>query len=386
MTPRWHWDRISMTTDHVPGKLILACALGIATACTAPLPMPTPAPEPPTPLGPVRLARVQAAYDNLGGALAAWRFHFEKPDCLLLFAERDEWLLGCEDLFTNDGFIPTGETRDAQIVRWNRRSFLFDGKLRPYDDIKLTLVAQVVRYADEKAQVDRPVLVMQEWDALHAHHPGFQHDSLEFWLASFVHESFHSQQGRYARVRAMSDRDRAGGLAGPKDLEAFYRQNAGFRAAVTSEYDLLRAASTDPALDAAKAKAALGAWLALSRQRAATFAAALERAYPGQHALEKERYLIFLEGSARYVEASFLTHPADATIAPLASEPTFQRFAASRGRQPAELPGLGNLGANYFYTLGMYLCLLLDHADPGWKQHLFDDDGFLVAAVERAAS
>lgn len=95
---------------------------------------------------------------------------------------------------------------------------------------------------------------------------------------------------------------------------------------------------------------------------------------------------MFLEGTARYVEAGFLTAPDDLSIQGLAAEPTFKSFAASKGKRASQLAGLGTLGSKYFYTLGMYLCLLLDRADPSWTTKLFDSDGLLLAQVERVAA
>jgi len=168
-------------------------------------------------------------------------------------------------------------------------------------------------------------------------------------------------------------------------LANFFKQNASFKEAVKKEYDVLRAATDDPTLDAAKARAALAQWLSLYRLRQQTFEPELERALPGKRAWQMDGFEIFLEGTARYVEAKFLIAPADGTQALLSDEATFKRFVETKGKKPSALVGLGNLGnGKYFYALGMYLCFLLDVAQPSWKHTLFTSDGLLVGEVARA--
>jgi hypothetical protein len=246
------------------------------------------------------------------------------------------------------------------------------------------VVGLTVRFSDDRTGGERSVLVMHDWEDLHRYNPPFRDGGLELWFASFVHESFHAYQAgqpRMANAPIRGDR----GLAGPFDLAAFYLANADFRAAVAAEYQQLRESSLEVGSDRAAARAALSAWLDQFRRRQARFAAALEAALPGQQALAVERFLLFHEGTARYVEAKFLSNPAPAALA-VREEPDFRGFTGTRGRHPAHIAGLGAVGKSYFYSLGMYLCLLLDVADPDWKARLFTNDDFLLAAVERAVA
>src|SRR6185369_2522939 len=110
--------------------------------------------------------------------------------------------------------------------------------------------------------------------------------------------------------------------AGPFDLAAFYLANADFRAAVTAEYQLLRDASLKGG-DRVAARAALAAWLDAFRGRQGRFGPALEAVLPGREALVVERFLLFHEGSARYVEAKFLSDPPAAALA-IRDEPDFR--------------------------------------------------------------
>ena len=332
-----------------------------------------------------RLRRVAVARASLAHALGGWPARREQPDdCLIVFGERGQWLLGCEALFARDGYVPTGERLEDQLVRWSPRSVVFNGTFRPYANVKASLVGLTVRFSDDRTGADRSVLVLHDWEDLHRHNPPFRDEPLELWFASFVHESFHAYQAGQPRMAtAPIRRDRK--LAGPYDLAAFYLANTEFRAAVGAEYYRLRDSSLQVGGDRAAARTALAAWLDEFRARQARFAPALEAALPGQQALPVERFLLFHEGSARYVEAKFLSDPAPEALA-IRDEPDFRGFTATRGRHPADIAGLGALGKHYYYALGMYVCLLLDVADPDWKARLFTDDDFLVAAVERAVA
>jgi hypothetical protein len=330
-----------------------------------------------------RLGRVGVARASLAHALDGWPGGRQEPDCLLIFGERGQWLLGCETLFERDGYVPTGERLADQLVRWSPRSVVFNGTLRAYPDVKASFVGLTVRFSDRRGGADRSLLVMHDWEDLHRHNPPFRGEALELWFASFVHESFHAYQAGQLPMATVPIRDRK--LARPSDLAAFYLANDDFRAAVAAEHQQLRRSSLNVGHDATAARAALSAWLDQFRGRQGRFAPALEAALPGQQALTVERFLLFHEGSARYVEAKFLSNPAPAALA-VRDEPDFRGFTATRGQHPAQIRGIGGLGKNYFYSIGMYLCLLLDVADPNWKARLFTDDDFLIAAVERAVA
>jgi hypothetical protein len=327
---------------------------------------------------------VAVARASLAHALDGWPGRPEDADCLIVFGERGQWLLGCEALFERDGYVPTGERLADQFVRWSPRSFVLNGTFRAYADVRASLVGLMVRFSDDRRGAEQTVLVMHDWEDLHRHNPPFRSQPLEYWFASFVHESFHAYQARQPRMAiAPTRRDRK--LARPSDLAAFYLANPEFRDAVTAEYQQLRDASLKVGSDAVAARTALSAWLDNFRGRQGRFAPALEATLPGQQALAVERFLLFHEGTARYVEAKFLGDPAPGALV-IHDESDFRHFTATRGQHPAHIAGLGALGKHYYYSLGMYLCLLLDVAEPDWKARLFTDDEFLVAAVERVVA
>ncbi len=357
-----------------------------ARVASAPAGAHEPVPVVPSRLGATRLARIESAYANLRIAIADWKLETYGRDCLLVFNEREEWLVGCPELEGKAGFLATTEERDGKKVLWNGKSVTVSDSYLPYEQVKRSLVGTVAtRRADDGAT--SPILVVQEWDALHGQHPGFTQSPLEEWLGVFVHEAFHARQMWHPRIRAIVERwtdDKR--PVQPDELAAFYKGNEAFRVALAKEAEVLRAATDDPSLDPAKARAALAQWLGLYRAREATFAPALEKAFPGRDAWFMDGFETFLEGSARYVEARFLTAPQSVSFALLKDETTFQRFEHSKGKRPSQLPGLGNVGAKYFYAIGMYLCFVLDVADPTWKSKLFDSDRLLLGQVERVVA
>jgi hypothetical protein len=359
--------------------LSLAILLGIACH-HPPAPIPAGPRAPPVAFG-HRLARVTAARASLARVLGGWPRRHQEPDCLVVVAERGQWLLGCEALFPRDGYVPTGERLADQVVRWSPRSFVLNGTFRPYAKVEAWLIGLTVGVADRSGE--RSVLIMHDWEDLHRHDP-FRDQPLELWLASFVHESFHAYQAEQPRMATAPTR-RERHLAGPFDLAAFYLANTEFRVAVAAEYQHLRDTSLRVGGDRAAARAALAVWLDQFRGRQGRFGPALEAVLPGKEALLVERFLLFHEGCARYVEAKLLSDPPPAALA-IRDEPDFRGFTATRGVHPAYIAGIGTLGKSYFYPLGMYLCLLLDVAEPDWKARLFTDDDFLVAAVERAVA
>ncbi len=359
---------------------------GASTAARTSVPAPSsPVSErSPTPLGPVRTRRLQIAQAALAPALVSWKLTSLGTDCTLLFSERDEWLAGCQMPGQPAGFTATGETYLAQPVLWNPSPLTLGATTTPYAQAGLSTVGTVATQKRESDGVQTPVLVLQDWDALHAHHPGFQSSGIEEWLGITVHEAFHAHQMWQPRVRALIDGWKDKGPATANELMAFGKANPDFRAAVDQEIDALRLA-TDAAPDARAARAALGRWLTQRQARKAAFEAKMEAALPGKRAWEMDGFYTFLEGTARYVEASFLMAPSPETRQALAEEPTFAGFTTTAGKKPTQLPGLSGGGSKYFYAVGMYLCFLLDRADPGWKGHLFDTDGLLLDEVERVA-
>lgn len=317
-----------------------------------------------TPFGPVRTARMNRVREALAPSLASWHLDGVGTDCTLVFAEREEWLVGCSFDTPPEGFVPTGETFSGKKVLWTGTSLRLGDKVTPYEAVKLSLVGTVVTQTREGG-AESPVLVLQDWDALAAH-PAFRGSPEEEWTGIAVHEAFHAHQMWHPDVRATmkSLANASPAVAHADELAKAYATTSAFRADVDAELAALRAA-TAAAPDASAAKRALSAWVASSTGRAKSHDAAIEAALPGKKWQEGERFYLFLEGVARYVEASYLL--------------------ASHGRDStaiATLPGLSGAKPKYVYALGMYLCFLLDRVDPTWKTRVLAHPRLLVGVVE----
>lgn len=341
----------------------------------------------PTPLG-KRLLLVDAAFANLEPAIADFGLETSGRDCLLTFNETEEWLIGCPEMSGQAGFAETGEVWQGKRILWNPKSLTLSDQHLPYEKVKMAIVGTVGRHTrDDADKTADPVLMVQDWAALHKNHPGFQQSGVEEWLGIFVHEAFHARQIWHPRVQHLTARwSRQNPPATANELLAFFNGNEAFRAALGKEMEVLTAATNDPQLAPAQAKAALAQWLGLYRQREKNFADAMETALPGKDVWFMDGFETFLEGTARYVEARFLMSPLPQTVDLLKAEPTSMSFASSLGKRPSQLPGLGKLGQKYFYAIGMHLSFVLDAADPTWKVKLFDSERLLIGQVERVVA
>jgi hypothetical protein len=336
----------------------------------------------PTKLGQSRSERLRIAQENLAPALASWKLAELGTDCTLVFDEHDEWLVGCDFSAPPKGFDPTSESVRTRAVLWNGSPLTLGETTTPYEKAKLGLVGTVT--SREDGGTKSPVLVVQEWDALHANHPAFRDSGIEEWFGIVVHEAFHAHQMWHPRILGLVEHWNKN-RASSEDLATYVKKDAEYRAAVDSELDHLREA-VDGAHDPKAARAGLALWLKDRQRRQSTFEKKMDAAMPDKHAWEMDGFYTFLEGTARYVEARFLMAPMQSTMDALAKEPTFRRFEATRGKKPTELPGLSKGGPKYVYAIGMYVSFLLDLANPKWKERVFENDGLLVAEAERAAS
>jgi hypothetical protein len=353
-----------------------------ATVAAATVPAPR---EAPTPLGPRRTARLEAVQESLSPALAEWSLAEVGTRCTLVFDAEGEWLTGCALSSPPAGFAPTGERFLGAPVMHTPQSLVLGERRVPFAQARTTVVGTVAQQTGPDG-AESPVLVLQEWDALHEAHPGFVDSGIEEWLSIGVHEAFHAHQMWHPRVRARMDgwKARTVPVATKEDLAAFYGRDDEYRRAVDAEIDALRTAYVG-AQRPEEARRALADWHARYTKRRATFAGRLETAFPGKNAWAMDAFYTFLEGTARYVEARFLVSPPTTIGARLEREPTFRHFASTAGKPVTELPGLGRGGPKYVYALGMYLSFLLDRAAPGWKTRVMTDDDLLVGEVARAA-
>lgn len=335
----------------------------------------------PTALSETQMVRIREAYSKLQEYFNEWQLKEHGQDCLLLFNDREEWLVGCNG-FEMPEFQPTGQRFLDANVLWLNKSFYVSGKLIPYENVKMNLVGTVGSYKASDG-VDRPVLILQEWDVLRAHHPGFLDSPLEEWLAVFVHEAFHARQMWHPAVQKKLQTWVQSPVVSAQDLMTFYKQNSGFQAHIKKEYLLLSGATDRPDLTATEARSVLKKWFALYQARQKMFSGEMEKAFPGRKAWEMDGFYTFIEGTARYVEAQYLMAGVPG-YPELVSDATFKNFASSRGKKPSQLAGLGNIGSKYFYSLGMHLSFLLDRARPDWKKGVFTNGDFLLGEIKKA--
>ena len=75
---------------------------------------------------------------------------------------------------------------------------------------------------------------------------------------------------------------------------------------------------------------------------------------PGKQAWRVEQYEIFIEGTARYVEAKFLI-AADGDFEALSGDPSFKNFASSKGKSLLNCLAWEALGRDTFI---LWVCIL----------------------------
>ena len=97
-------------------------------------------------------------------------------------------------------------------------------------------------------------------------------------------------------------------------------------------------------------------------------------------------FLTSSEGTAKYVERQYLTIPEAFEDPTLVADPLARQYvspeAAARGTRKTIRRTLSYRGVgNYFYTIGELVSRLLDVADEGWKQKVFDRSTLLIGAV-----
>ncbi len=217
---------------------------------------------------------------------------------------------------------------------------------------------------------------------LNGNHPAFQEESVGAWFGVFVHEGFHAHQLSHPTVnRVVSALVARDALVPKESFAALYDQSEALRDAVQREYAILHEAALREDLSPADATDALARWLVQWDQRWLTHQALFEEASPGGDVANSEALALFIEGTARYVEMRFVTAP------PPALEARFGEQAfAFRGRPPTEVRGLSGIGSKYVYALGMYLCVLLDVAEPTWQGRLFEEEALLVGLVREVVA
>jgi hypothetical protein len=197
----------------------------------------------------------------------------------------------------------------------------------------------------------------------------------EEWVSVALHELMHVWQlGTPAFASELRAID--GGTLSPDAIRALFVRDARYRARVEREYALLVGAASN-APDPAHARLALRRWHALYQKRLKFLASRPH----GEQLVRADRVFTQLEGVARYVESSFLVEPTLRPPRPLRNDADYRGFeryakggyAAMQNRQ---------LDAEYDYAIGFHLALLLDRAEPSWKDRIHTGPDALILAIE----
>jgi len=227
-----------------------------------------------------------------------------------------------------------------------------------------------------------PWIIASSLDGLIGVHPAFGKDtSTEEWLSVFLHEFFHTRQMLVPSFRAELVEMKSGKVDAAA-LEKLFKDDASYRALVEREYQILSlAAARDAALTPEAARAALQQWSASYEERRAQ----LDKR-GGEALVRADVALTYVEGTARYVEAEFLSDarfhapvpPGGSSGASLAADPHFQNYHPFSEKGGYDGLVQRKLGTRYYYSLGMHLALVLDRADATWKARVSEEPEWLI--------
>jgi hypothetical protein len=219
-----------------------------------------------------------------------------------------------------------------------------------------------------------PWIIASSLDGLIGSNPGFgKETSTEEWLSVFLHEFFHTRQMLVPSFRATLTEMKSGKVDAAA-LEKLFKDDANYRSLLEREYSTLSAAAArDAALTPELARAALQEWSALYRERRAL----LEK-LGGAPLAHADVVLTYVEGTARYVEAQFLSSERFHSALPLTADPHFQGYRPFSAKPGYEGLVQRKMGPRYYYSLGMHLALLLDRANPTWKTQVSEEPEWII--------
>jgi hypothetical protein len=302
---------------------------------------------------------------------------------MLLLSEVMQWVVNCAD-------APSGFTRTASQLRgrpvFARSGGKFETDGRSLSTEQLLAVMAATTHVDELGlqrsdlPPRQPWLVLGSLAALRQYHPAFEQASTEAWLSVAMHELMHAQALRVPSFATTLHRINDHELD-PKALAELYTRDPAYRALVDHEYAQLVAATWQPDLDAPQARRALAGWYQLYRKRRANLAPRAR----GSTLIEIDSAFTYVEGIARYVESSFLLDATQHPPQPIVGDPLFSGFAKWEGRGYGAMPNR-QLDPEYYYALGFHLALLLDRAEPSWKQRVPFAPSWLIGLVQAAVT
>lgn len=378
-------------TSVPPARIGALCALvlcGQLAGCDGAkhdAPAPSPAPASPLParsaarsLPALQQARLEYLFEA-GALLArAWpKLSGERP-CLLLVDPATQWLVGCERAPSAD-FAQQAERVRGRPVYARASTRLTVAGLDVATQQWLERAAASARVEPRQAHAPdagEPRLVLVgTLEAVRAARHDFRDCMTEEWVSVALHELMHVWQ-LSAPAFAGELRAIAAGTLAPDAIRALFVQDPSYRALVEREYGLLvDAAAGSP--ERADARRALQRW----RPRYAARRAYLAARPNGEQLVRADRVFTYLEGVARYVESRFLIDPVLRPALPVRGDADFRGFTRYASGDYAAMQNR-QLDAEYDYALGFHLALLLDRADPTWKDRVHAQPGHLIGLVE----
>jgi hypothetical protein len=346
-------------------------------APAAPTAVPAAPPAPGAPALPaVQRARLEYLFEA-GELLArAWPMLSGELPCVLLVDRAVQWLVGCERAPSPD-FAPQAQRLRGLPVyaRASERLTIAGRELATQS--WLAHAAATAHVEPRSAQRPRAVgpsavdlVVVGTLEAVRARED-FRDCMTEEWVSVALHELMHVWQLRAPAFADELQAIRAGTLA-PDAIRALFVGDARYRVLVEREYRLLvEAAASTP--DRPRARRALQRW----RTRYAARRAYLAARPDGDQLVRADRVFTYLEGVARYVESRFLVDRALRPARSMVGDSDFHGFERYASGDYAAMQNR-QLDAEYDYALGFHLALLLDHADPSWKERVHTLPGALV--------
>jgi hypothetical protein len=351
----------------------------IATACqSSSAPSAAPAPHSALALPSVERARLEHAFDSAKLIAADWPWLRADETCVLLIAPEVQWIVNCPT--PPESFAQVGEPLLGKPVYARASDSLESGG---QSIPSAAFIAAVPATADVPLPGDStkglaketPWVIASSLDGLIGAHAAFGKDtSTEEWLSIFLHELFHTRQFLLPSFRPALVEMKSGQVDASA-LERLFEDDAHYRALVEREYAGLEAAAArDAALTAEAAREVLQSWSAMYTERRA-----LLRELGGEPFVRADVVLTYVEGTARYVEAVFLSDRRFHSSLPLQADPRYQGFRPFSAKPGYEGLVQRKLGPRYYYALGMHLALVLDRADPTWKQRVSEEPEWLVS-------
>jgi hypothetical protein len=333
----------------------------------------------------VERARLAYALDSAKLLGQDWPWLRADATCVLLIAPQVQWIVNCPT--APESFAQVGEPLLGRPVYASASDTIESGGQQVPSS---AFIAAMPATADVPLPGDStkglapetPWIIASSLDGLIGAHPAFgEGTSTEEWLSIFLHEFFHTRQFLLPSFRPMLVEMKSGKVdAGA--LESLFKSDAGYRALVEREYAALAAAAArDAALTPDAARDVLQSWSWMYAERRAQL-----QKLGGEAFVRADLVLTYVEGTARYVEAAFMSDTRFHSALPLGADPHYQDFRAAAAR-----PGyLGlvqrKLGPRYYYAVGMHLALVLDRADPTWKKRVSEDPEWIVSLARAAAT